>query len=167
MENGAILDSQITASTEFSPSHAPRMARLNFQASQGSWSALVSDVNQWLQVDFLHNVTLSKVATQGRHHYPQWVLSYLLSYSMDGSAFENYKQCGEDKVSFTLYRIHNWKRMKAWGRDYPCERSEDHLGEQRHDAQTQELVCVFCVRVKLRSSALGVKFANTKRENPS
>lgn len=106
MENGAILDSQITASTEFNPSHAPRMARLNFQASQGSWSALVSDVNQWLQVDFLHNVTLSKVATQGRHHYPQWVLSYLLSYSMDGSAFENYKQCGEDKVSFTLYRIH-------------------------------------------------------------
>lgn len=57
--------------------------------------------------------------------------------------------------------------MKAWGRDYPCERLEDHLGEQRHDAQTQELVFFVCVRVKLRSSALGVKFTNTKRENPS
>lgn len=94
MESGAILDSQITASSP----PAPHGARLNSQVDGGSWSALVIDVNQWLQVDFLQNVTLCKVATQGRDSSPQWVLSYLLSYSMDGSAFENYKQCGADKV---------------------------------------------------------------------
>ena len=99
MGNGAIIDSQITASSVHSPPHAPVRARLNSQVQGGSWSALILDVNQWLQVDFLQNVTLSKVATQGRHSYPQWVLSYLLSYSMDGSTFETYKQCGGDKVS--------------------------------------------------------------------
>ena len=99
MGSGAILDSQITASSEYSPLLAPSRGRLNSQVHAGSWSALVLDVNQWLQVDFLQNVTLSKVATQGRHSYPQWVLSYLLSYSMDGSAFETYKQCGGEKVS--------------------------------------------------------------------
>lgn len=110
MESGAILDSQITASSEHSPPLAPRRARLNSQVDGGSWSALVIDVNQWLQVDFLQNVTLSKVATQGRDSSPQWVLSYLLSYSMDGSAFENYKQCGADKVSLTVI-----EKIKAWG----------------------------------------------------
>lgn len=99
MENGAILDAQITASSVYSPPLAPLRARLNSQVYAGSWSALVIDVNQWLQVDFLQNVTLSKVATQGRQSYPQWVISYLLSYSMDGSTFETYKQCGGDKVS--------------------------------------------------------------------
>ena len=99
MGSGAILNSQLTASSEYDLSHGPHRARLNSDVHPGSWSTLVVDVNQWLQVDFLQNVTLSKVATQGRHIYPQWVLSYLLSYSMDGSTFENYKQCGGDKVS--------------------------------------------------------------------
>ncbi|XP_078344750.1 uncharacterized protein LOC144630294 [Oculina patagonica] len=100
MESGAILDSQITASSEHSSQYPARLARLNVQAGQTCWAALVNDVNQWLQVDFLQSVTLSKVATQGRHNYPQWVESYFLSYSMDGSAFENYKQCGEDKIFY-------------------------------------------------------------------
>lgn len=99
MGSGTILDSQITASSVYSSPYAPSMGRLNSQVHEGSWSALVLDVNQWFQVDFLQNVTLSKVATQGRHSYPQWVLSYMLSYSRDGSAFETYKQCGGDKVS--------------------------------------------------------------------
>ena len=116
MGSGAIHDNQITASSEYSPSLAPRMARLSSQVYGSSWSALVNDVNQWLQVDFLQNVTLSKLATQGRHSVSQWVLSYLLSYSMDGSAFENYKQCGGDKVRLTLTHTY-WKKMKAWGRD--------------------------------------------------
>lgn len=106
MESGAIIDSQITASSEYSASHAARLGRLNVQAGATSWSALANDVNQWLQVDFLQKVTLSKLATQGRYNYPQWVESYFLSYSMDGSTFENYKQCGEDKVSLALKRLH-------------------------------------------------------------
>ena len=110
MGNGAILDSQITASSVYSSNLAPARARLNSQVHGGSWSALALDVNQWFQVDFLQNVTLSKVATQGRQSYPQWVLSYLLSYSMDGSTFETYKQCGGDKVSLI-------EKLKAWGRD--------------------------------------------------
>lgn len=106
MESGAILDSQITASSEVSSDYVAHQARLNVQAGQTCWAAGANDVNQWLQVDFLKNVTLSKVATQSRHNHPQWVKSYLLSYSIDGSAFINYKQCGEDKVSLALKRPH-------------------------------------------------------------
>lgn len=104
MENGTILDSQITASSEYGPDYAAHLGRLNLQVGQTSWTALVNDVNQWLQVDFLQNATLSKLATQGRDNTPQWVKSYMLSYSMDGSVFETYKQCGEDKVRLPLNR---------------------------------------------------------------
>ena len=91
MENGAILDAQITASSVHSPPLAPLRARLNSQVYAGSWSALVIDVNQWLQVDFLQNVTLSKVATQGRYDGNHWVMSYSLSHSVDGSHWAWYR----------------------------------------------------------------------------
>ena len=103
MESGKIVDSQITASSIYSSSYEAHFGRLNVQAGQTCWAAGGLDLNQWLQVDFLLNVTLCKVATQGRHNYPQWVESFSLSYSMDGSTFENYKQCGEDKVSLALW----------------------------------------------------------------
>ena len=54
MENGAILDGQITASSQRDENHAPFQGRLHFQASgrkQGSWVAAKGDLNQWLQVD--------------------------------------------------------------------------------------------------------------------
>ena len=104
MQSGTILDSQISASSEHGPDYAAHLGRLNLQVGQTSWRALVNDVNQWLQVDFLQNVTLSKLATQGRDNTPEWVESYFLSYSMDGSVFETYKQCGEDKVRLPLNR---------------------------------------------------------------
>lgn len=109
MESGAILDSQITASSEHDISHGARLARLNVQTGNTCWAARVNDVNQWLQVDFLQNVTLSKLATQGRYNYPQWVKSYFLSYSVDGSAFQNYKHYGEDKVSLASKPEKEWK----------------------------------------------------------
>ena len=102
MESGTILDSQITASSEYGPGYAAHTGRLNVRVGETSWTTLVNDVNQWLQVDFLQNVTLSKLATQGRDNFPQWVESYMLSYSMDGNVFQTYKQCGEDKVRLAL-----------------------------------------------------------------
>jgi hypothetical protein len=49
MENGAILDGQITASSQWDGNHAPFQGRLYFQASgrkQGSWSAAQNNSKQ-------------------------------------------------------------------------------------------------------------------------
>ena len=103
MEGGNISDEQITASTTHSSMFVPRNARLNYQGDygrKGGWVSSHNDYNQWLQVDFIKKVKLDKVATQGRHNYNQWVISYSLSYSMDGNNFQLYKQCGEVQVSF-------------------------------------------------------------------
>ena len=87
MESNGILDSQISASSNWNNGHRAANGRLNFQAGSGrtgAWSAKSNDVHQWLQVDFLKRVRIDKVATQGRPDHAQWVTSYRLSYSQDG-----------------------------------------------------------------------------------
>ena len=104
MESGAITDGQITASSEWSSRHAPSLARLNWvkQGNKaGSWSAKTNDVNQWLQVELGSECTkVTRIATQGRNDYDQWVKTYKLQYSDDGLNFQNYREQGatEDKV---------------------------------------------------------------------
>jgi len=105
MENGAISDGQISASSEFNADHAATQGRLHFQASlnpgkTGSWSAHTKDANQWLQVDLNSKDTkVTRVATQGRNGYEynggQWVTKYKLQYSDDGVNFQYYKEQGQ------------------------------------------------------------------------
>ena len=107
MESHFILDSQITASSEWNAKNGAHNARLNLQAvsgiRSGGWSAAPgqNNYNQWLQVDFIKTVTLGKVATQGRMNADQWVSNFSLSYSMDGNVFKVYQQSGSDKVRVT------------------------------------------------------------------
>jgi len=99
MESGAILDSQISASSVFSNTHAAHHARLNFKAiasKTGSWSAGRNDINQWLQVDLLQRTEVTCIATQGRDMVYQWVTKYKLQYGDDGDTFKFYKQIGDD-----------------------------------------------------------------------
>lgn len=54
MENGDILDGQITASSELTSNHAAHRGRLHLKKSQGqfgAWTAANDDLHQWLQVD--------------------------------------------------------------------------------------------------------------------
>ena len=106
MESGAILDGQISASSEHDANHAARQGRLNFQetgSKKGAWSAGANDVNQWLQVDLRSFYTaVTRVSTQGRNSSinTQWVTEYKLQYSNDGVNFKNYREQGQtaDKV---------------------------------------------------------------------
>ena len=105
MENGAIANSQITASSQWDDDHAPFQGRLHFKKSgnkQGSWSAARSDHNQWLQVDLSGLYTrVVRVATQGRNAFNyQWVTKYKLQFSNDGLNFVYYRERGQtvDKV---------------------------------------------------------------------
>ena len=106
MENGAILDGQITASSQWSDNYAPFQGRLHFQASgnkQGSWTAAKVDVHQWLQVDLDSQFSkVTRVATQGqRDHWLEWVKRYKLQYSNDEVNFQYYREQGQnvDKVT--------------------------------------------------------------------
>ena len=87
MEDDSILDSQLTASSEYNPNHGPHLARLDAVAGAGigGWAALTLDSNQWIQVDFDGTLkTVSGIITQGRQDYAQWVTEYRVQYSNDG-----------------------------------------------------------------------------------
>ena len=96
MENGAISDRQITASSQLDASHAATGGRLNFKATAhkaGSWSGGSNDSSQWLQIDLgIQNTKVTRVATQGRDNSPQWVTKYKLQYSDDGENFHYYTE---------------------------------------------------------------------------
>ena len=95
MEDGTILDSQITASSEYDANHGAVNGRLNFQPSgdsTGAWSVKFNDVHQWLQVDLLGQAEISEVQIQGRGCCDQFVKSYTISYSDDGTTFTDYRQ---------------------------------------------------------------------------
>ena len=95
MDSGAITDAQITASSQWSGNNAAVQARLHFKQAglkKGSWSTAINDVNQWLQVDLGSYTTVTKIATQGRNAYSQWVTNYRLQYSDDGVTFQFFKE---------------------------------------------------------------------------
>ena len=93
----------MTASSQKSSLHAPFNARLNRRKVQeriAGWLPGTSDTNQYLQVDFNQNVKITRVATQGRRDWNEWVITYTLQYSADGqSSFQTYQESGIDKVS--------------------------------------------------------------------
>ena len=93
MENGAISDEQISASSQLDANHAAK-GRLHCKA--GSWSAGKNDLHQWLQVDLGSQYTkVTRVATQGRIYPAQWVTKYKLQYSNDGVNFQYYRDQGQ------------------------------------------------------------------------
>ena len=105
MEDGAISDAQISASSQWDANHAAKQGRLHFQAvsgKAGSWSAQFNNLNQWLQIDLGNqHAKVTRVATQGRNaSYSQWVTKYKLQYSDDGVNFQYYWEHGAIKVRF-------------------------------------------------------------------
>ena len=108
MESRAITDGQISASSQYSVYNAPNHGRLNGQkiltVKEGAWSPATSDVNQWFQIDLgSTNITVTRVATQGRNGHHQCVDKYKLQYSDDEGNFQYYKEQGQaiEKVSKT------------------------------------------------------------------
>ena len=107
MENRAISDSRISASSQWDANHAATQARLFYQAAgnkRGAWSARTNDANQWLQVQ-LHTIyKITFVATQGRNGVDQWVSKYMLHYSKDGEHFQYYRERGHNTNKVIMNR---------------------------------------------------------------
>ena len=105
MENGNIADSQITSSTSLER-FASAKGRLN---GATAWAAGQNDQNQWIQVDLGEQKIVTKIATQGRNDYDQWVTSYGVSYSLNGQIFNQYQVHSIDKVRYnqlTVYMLY-------------------------------------------------------------
>ena len=98
MAFGTISDAQISASSQLDDNHSAAQARLHFEADgskSGAWSALKNDLSQWLQVDLGVYTRVTRVATQGRNAYNEWVTKYRVQYSDDGVSFHMYRKAGE------------------------------------------------------------------------
>lgn len=99
MESGAVSDFQISASSQKDDTSAASRARLNVKTSgiiQGGWSPFKDDLNQWLQVDLGRHTTVTRLATQGRNGFNEWVTKYTLQYSVDEVIYHFYKERGEN-----------------------------------------------------------------------
>ena len=99
MENQAISDAHVTASSQMDDTNSAREARLHSKSignQGGGWVALKKDLNQWLQVDLSNFTRITRVATQGRDGYDQWVTKYRLQYSDNEDTFHSFKEIGSN-----------------------------------------------------------------------
>ena len=79
MEDGRILDHQITAYYSYSAKTGRSRGRLGLTGKYGAWSGY-----GWLQTDLGDVAKVTKVATQGRYDADEWVRRYFIRYSIDG-----------------------------------------------------------------------------------
>ncbi|XP_057689541.1 epithelial discoidin domain-containing receptor 1 isoform X2 [Corythoichthys intestinalis] len=106
MEDGSILDSDITASSAWSDSTEAKHARLSTGEGDGAWcpkGPVFPGGSEYLQVDLRKLHFLALVGTQGRHadgHGQEFVRSYRLRYSRDGVKWITWKdRWGQEVVS--------------------------------------------------------------------
>ncbi|KXJ06946.1 Coagulation factor VIII [Exaiptasia diaphana] len=97
MQNRAIPDSSITASSYLGKAYKPQQGRLHIKSvisssgKAGSWIPKGRRAGDWLQVDLGKVTRVQAVATQGRYDANQWVRSYTLQYSSNGKTFKKYQ----------------------------------------------------------------------------
>jgi hypothetical protein len=104
MEDRSILDSQILASsTKDYQTSGSAYARLNLttigNVSSDSWISAENDNDPWLQVDFISNVTISEIRTQGLENRSLYVTSYTLAFGDKRDSLQEYQVNGQVKVS--------------------------------------------------------------------
>ena len=97
MESRKIPDNKITASSELLVSTPAKNGRLNYTAGS-SWCASTSDSNPYLQIDLQTLHIICAVSTQGNSQGDQWVQTYTLQSSTDGTTWTDYKEFGHVKV---------------------------------------------------------------------
>ncbi len=82
----------VVVSSEWDANHGASHIRLDYTTRDGSssWCAAANDANQWVIVNFgFKPVRVSKIVTQGRGNYDQWVTSFKVQFSQDGVFFSD------------------------------------------------------------------------------
>ena len=95
LENGLILDSQLSASSEkYYYISGAASGRLNSETvpneRHGSWIAADDDSTPWLQVDFISNVTITAIATQGLDTGGNYVKEYTVMFNNNETGMQDY-----------------------------------------------------------------------------
>ena len=78
-------------------------ARLNSASS--CWCASTKEGNQYLQVDFGKELTLTGMAIQGNPTANSWVKDFYFDYGRSLHSLATYQEYGKNKVSFKLYLL--------------------------------------------------------------
>ncbi|GIY76924.1 EGF-like repeat and discoidin I-like domain-containing protein 3 [Caerostris extrusa] len=115
LENGALMDSQLSASSSYSSMSTPENVRLG---SDSVWSAAYSDDKQYLQIDFLDEANVTGIITKGREDEPQWVTAYTVSYSNDGIIWNKIKD-EDDEDSLKEFAA-NYDSFSAVSNELPA-----------------------------------------------
>ncbi|XP_042313402.1 coagulation factor V [Sceloporus undulatus] len=95
MENGAIENAQITASSykkTWWSSWEPSLARLNLKGRTNAWQAKSNNNQQWLQIDLLQPKKITGIITQGARSMTteMYVKTFSILYSNDDSTWNSY-----------------------------------------------------------------------------
>ncbi|KAM8964852.1 coagulation factor VIII-like isoform 1-T1 [Sarcophilus harrisii] len=103
VENGAISDAQLTASSHKASvfaTWAPWRARLNLQGRTNAWRPRENGRAEWLQVDFGKLMKVTGVTTQGVKSIltSMFVREFLLSSSRDGKRWTFFHQNNQAKI---------------------------------------------------------------------
>ena len=103
-----VLDFQLSASSSKYPLSGADKGRLNLNYTfntntskiekYGGWIAADDDSNPWLQIDFIINVTVSGIATQGEDEGEARVTSYEMSYGCNKASLHDYQVDQQIKV---------------------------------------------------------------------
>ena len=117
-----ILDNQLTASSELNASTPAKNGRLKFVAGS-SWCASTSESSAYLQVDLQIPHIICAVSTQGNFQGSQWVESYTLQSSIDGTTWTGYKENGQVKVvrfkgAYVNGLAYHFKKEKRFFREF-------------------------------------------------
>ena len=94
--------------SQWAANHGASNARLHRPAGggrTGAWSAKTNDKSQWIQADLRGKFKVTKILTQGRHDYAQWVTQYKVSYSSDGVHFSDRNKVSSKLSIFTVFFI--------------------------------------------------------------
>ena len=104
MQDGRILDQQLTASSEGRWKFKPFEARL--WLGSASWVSILIDHDPWLPVNFSPQVKLiSGIATQGNQLYDWWTTSFILKFSTNEKTRWSKYTGGEGNVKVQFKKI--------------------------------------------------------------
>ena len=110
--SGSIPDGNITSSSVESARTPAKNGRLGYSAGS-SWCAEASDPSPYLQINLQTLHVLCAVSTQGNSQADEWVETYTLQSSTDGSNWSDYyDEAGQVKVKCKLVYI--WTNVVEW-----------------------------------------------------
>ena len=114
IESGSIPDDKITASSVQSPHTPAKNSRLGYTAGS-SWCAEASDPSPYLQIDLQTLHVICAVSTQGNSQEDEWVETYTLQSSTDGSHWiDYYHEAGQVKVKCKLVYLDKYGGLEKF-----------------------------------------------------